>query len=189
MCDNQVTADRWPGRQAGGDRVAIMSSEVTNHLSMCQVLATCIKVRHFHAQRSVSINYQHCPKSLTLLVSFGTFFAQLYAYQTTNPSKKYKILDNSCKELTKINDAMWTVRICLKNDLHSWRRCIFVLTVQLWGGTCSRCVLLHWTQNMKPGLILRPFTSLDATLMLVLIGHMTGLLQFYFARFCASVMG
>ena len=103
------------------------------------------------------------------LVSFGIFFAQLYKYQTTNPSKKYKILGNSCKELTKINDAMWTVRICLKNDLHSWRRCIFALTVQLWRGTCSRCVLLHWTQNMKPGLILWPFTSLDATLTLVLI--------------------
>ena len=28
------------------------------------------------------------------LVSFGIFFAQLYKYQNTNPSKKYKILDN-----------------------------------------------------------------------------------------------
>ena len=166
-----------------------MSSEVTNHLSMCQVLATCIKVRHFHASRSVPINYQHCPKTLTLLVSFGTFFAQLYKYQTTNPSKTYKILDNFCKELTKINDAMWTVRICLKNDLHSWRRCIFALTVQLWGGTCSRCVLLHWTQNLKHGLILWPFTSVDAILTLVLIGHMTRLLQFYFARPSACAMG
>ena len=56
--------------------------------------------------KGVFLSKSTLPKNLDTLSFIWDLFAQLYKYQTTNPSKTYKILDNFCKELTKINDAM-----------------------------------------------------------------------------------